>query len=128
MFCTLAHNRCTTDAQCELGFNCGDIDGDGVNECRPPGECDENTDCSGDLLCTVLSGSSVAECLPDGPCGGDPDICTMGRECLDITNGEGPPRCELPGSCSSNTDCPEGQICAAGGFGDTLRCIGGSDA
>lgn len=126
--CIVAQNRCTSAAQCEAGFTCGDIDGDGMNECRPPGACDENADCTSPLLCTVLSGSSISQCLPDGPCGGDPSVCTGERECLDITSGEGPPRCELPGSCSSNSDCPEGQICAAGGYGDTLRCIGGPDA
>ena len=124
MFCTLAHNRCTTDAQCELGYTCGDIDGDGMNECRPPGACAEHSDCRSPLLCTVNTGSSVSECSLDGPCGGGVG-CGAGRECLDISNGEGPPLCMKPGSCSSNSDCPAGQICAAGGLHDTLACIGG---
>lgn len=124
MFCTLANNRCTSASQCELGYSCGDIDGDGMNECIPPGACSSHGDCTDPLLCTVFAGSSVAECSLDGPCGGGVE-CGEGRECLDITNGEGPPLCVRPGSCSSNTDCPEGQICAPGGLHDTLACIGG---
>lgn len=123
--CMPSMNRCTADSQCEDGFTCVDVDGDGTNECVGAGFCTTNDDCRDDGRCTVEPDTSTSECAVDGACGGGAG-CIEGRSCMDLTGGNAAPTCELPGgSCATSADCDEGEVCAAPGLGFAPMCLGG---
>jgi hypothetical protein len=121
LYCVPNMQHCASASECSLGETCEDVDGDGMTECLPPGECDVTADCEGDDRCAVDPMAAGAVCEPDGACGSG--SCGGGRTCVDPT-GSGAPRCYLPGACDQDTDCPAQHVCAAPNIGDTLRCIG----
>jgi len=123
-FCVPAMVRCTSDAQCEVGLRCRDVDGDGLQECIGSELCETNADCRDEGRCGVEPSSTTSACMLDGACGGDSG-CAPDRHCVDLTGGDAAPRCELSGSCASNADCPEGQVCAAPALGLAPTCLGG---
>ncbi len=114
--------NCTSDAQCEAGYVCGQWDGVGGRECVPPeppagsgdvgDACQSSADCNGALTCyQTYTSNNTTYSFPGGVCS-QPcvpllgqcdagDVCTLDAICM-------------PG-CTSNTQCRANYSCT--GFG-----------
>jgi hypothetical protein len=107
--CQYVYRPCDASG-CALGI-CGDVDGDGDDECGGAPSCEDNTTCStpGDR-CEVRAG--VVVCASGGLCDLTGDICALGYECRDL-HGDGYGECvPIAGTCTTQSDCPPGQVCA----------------
>ncbi|MBX7190972.1 MAG: hypothetical protein K1X94_02885 [Sandaracinaceae bacterium] len=121
-FCVRGMPRCQSDVACRTLFTCTDVEGDGARECVGPGLCDALSDCSAGMTCGVEPSRLSYECLPLGLCRTGAD-CGGGRTCVDLW-GDGQRECvETGGTCSHQTDCPEGALCASPYDGGPPRCL-----
>lgn len=109
--CQYVYRPCDSAGTCPLG-TCSNIDGIGSTECGAGGACDTNAECTtpGDRCMNL---HFIVECGLGGLCnasGGD--ACASGYTCLDI-QGDGYGECvPTGGSCSSQSMCPGGGVCA----------------
>lgn len=98
--------RCTSDAPCERGDRCVDVDGDGSGESLGLGTCSTHRDCAVERLrCATSPAERSASCEPYGGCREASD-CPAGFECCDLW-GDGLRECVEAGGCRSSADCPK---------------------
>ena len=130
-FCVRIQRDCLEEFNCiGLAPRCADIDGDGNKECAgvfdpnepSPSAC-VNADC-GDAsapVCETAAIGSGTRCGQYGLCLDDTD-CAAGFSCLALWP-DGRKEC-VPsgGSCSSFSDCPPQQTCAASREGGAPSC------
>ncbi|NOY90463.1 MAG: hypothetical protein GXP55_04575 [Deltaproteobacteria bacterium] len=115
-FCVPVHIPC--DGSCTIG-ECFDVDGDGDTECIFGGECLVSSECPTGQICGSVPAGT---CGDFGPCNAASG-CPSGEECIDLAS-DGVPVCvPTGGTCSNDTDCALGQICAVPLAGGPPRCI-----
>ena len=122
-FCVRIQRDCFEDFDCiGLAPRCEDIDSDGNKECAgtfdgndPSSEtCVNALHCAGTStpVCEVAGPGSTTQCGQYGLCRDDMG-CAAGFSCLELWP-DGRKECvRSGGSCSSFTDCPIRQVCAA---------------
>ena len=133
-FCVRIQRDCAEEFDCiDLAPRCEDIDGDGNKECAgvidpnqaSPTAC-VNSDCTDASapVCETAATGSATQCGQYGLCLGDAD-CAAGFSCLELWP-DGRKEC-VPsgGSCSSFSDCPIQQVCAAPREGGAPSCQAG---
>jgi hypothetical protein len=125
-FCEYIARDCVDLDSCfGLGV-CRDFDGDGENECggnSAPSECPRSDVCSGNDVCGTDPSSLRASCGDYGPC---QSTCNSGFTCVDAW-GDGQGECvPTGGSCTTNADCPEQQVCAPPNGGGAPACQAGN--
>lgn len=123
-YCQRIARRCASFlGACPPFFNCVDVDGDGLTECRAGGAgCDTNDDCVGDV-CGFDPTAEDLVCGDHGNCRFEAD-CGPGFTCAD-TWGDGVTEC-VPdsGTCTTTADCPSPATCTTLTAGGTLACRG----
>ena len=133
-FCVRIQRDCIEEFDCiGLAPRCEDIDGDGNKECAgvfdpnqsSPTAC-VNSDCADAAapVCETAAVGSATQCGQYGLCLDDAG-CAAGFDCLELWP-DGRKEC-VPsgGSCSSFTDCPIQQTCAAPREGGAPNCQAG---
>ncbi len=105
---------------------CRDYDGDGDTECGgldTVGSTCSTAGCSGTDACGTEPTRLHSSCGDYGPC---QSACNSGFSCVDAW-GDGQGEC-VPdgGSCTTNTDCPERQVCAPPSGGGAPACQTGN--
>ena len=133
-FCVRIQRDCFEDFDCiGLAPRCEDIDGDSNKECagvfdpnQPSPSACVNSDCTDAAapVCETGATGSATQCGQYGLCLDDTD-CAAGFSCLELWP-DGRKEC-VPsgGSCSSFTDCPIQQTCAAPREGGAPNCQAG---
>jgi len=58
-----AFGPCASAADCNSGFTCSDVWGDGRTECIPPGACTTRTDCAAGEVCGVPYMGAATACI-----------------------------------------------------------------
>lgn len=121
-FCLRIQTDCLEEIDCiHVAPRCEDIDGDGNKECAgvfdpnqsSPSAC-VNSDCTDAAapVCETAGAGSTTQCGQYGLCLDDTG-CAAGFSCLELWP-DGRKECvRSGGSCSSFTDCPIRQVCAA---------------
>ena len=121
-FCVRIQRDCFEDFDCiGLAPRCEDIDGDSNKECagvfdpnQPSPSACVNSDCTDAAapVCETAGVGSATQCGQYGLCLDDTG-CAAGFSCLELWP-DGRKECvRSGGSCSSFTDCPIRQVCAA---------------
>jgi hypothetical protein len=133
-FCVRIQRDCAEEFDCiGLAPRCEDIDGDENKECagvfdpnQPSPSACVNSDCTDASapVCEAAGAGSVTQCGQYGLCLDDTD-CAGGFSCLELWP-DGRKEC-VPsgGSCSSFSDCPIQQTCAAPREGGAPSCQAG---
>lgn len=122
LFCRRALRRCASDAPCERGDRCVDVDGDGSGESLGLGTCSTHRDCAVERLrCATSPAERSASCEPYGGCREASD-CPAGFECCDLW-GDGLRECVEAGGCRSSADCPKRGIGGTHSEGGPLQCM-----
>jgi hypothetical protein len=125
-FCEYVARACADlDACFTPSGVCRDFDGDGDTECggnSAPSECPA-TACSGNDACGTDPTLLRSSCGDYGPC---QSACNGGFTCVDAW-GDGQGECvPTGGSCTTNADCPERQVCAPPNGGGAPACQAGN--
>ena len=121
-FCLRIQTDCLEEIDCiHVAPRCEDIDGDGNKECagvfdpnQPSPSACVNSDCTDAAapVCETAGAGSTTQCGQYGLCLDDTG-CAAGFSCLELWP-DGRKECvRSGGSCSSFTDCPIRQVCAA---------------
>ena len=121
-FCLRIQTDCLEEIDCiHVAPRCEDIDGDGNKECagvfdsnQPSPSACVNSDCTDAAapVCETAGAGSTTQCGQYGLCLDDTG-CAAGFTCLELWP-DGRKECvRSGGSCSSFTDCPIRQVCAA---------------
>ncbi|MBW1831908.1 MAG: hypothetical protein JRG93_13005 [Deltaproteobacteria bacterium] len=130
-FCVRIQRDCLEEFDCiGLAPRCEDIDGDGNKECagvfdpnQPSPSACVNSDCADPSapVCETAATGSATQCGQYGLCLDDTD-CAAGFSCVGLWP-DGRKEC-VPsgGSCSSFSDCPVQQTCAAPREGGAPSC------
>ncbi len=122
-FCVRIQRDCFEDFDCiGLAPRCQDIDGHGNKECAgtfdgndPSSEtCVNALHCAGTStpVCEVAGPGSTTQCGQYGLCRDDMG-CAAGFSCLELWPDDRKECVRSGGTCSSFTDCPIRQVCAA---------------
>lgn len=128
-FCERVYRDCDNEGQCP-GGRCIDVEDDGRTECAPElsgtDEACENAACGGSTpICELGLSSVLASCGDYGLCNENND-CGPGFVCATIwPSTDGRRECVPSGGCTSISDCPERQVCAASRDGGAPSCQAG---
>jgi hypothetical protein len=109
------HTACETSRDCPAGLHCRPADRP-FNVCLLPDEirCERDTDCVNAMTCGVdgicrSPCTSSLACLPEQLC--VQGVCADG---LELVNGALPVAIDAGFTCTRNSDCPVGELCARG--------------
>lgn len=109
------HSACETSRDCPAGLHCRPADRP-FNVCLLPDEirCERDTDCVNAMTCGVdgicrSACTSALACLPE-------QVCVVGvcADGLELINGTLPIVIDAGFTCTRNSDCPVGELCARG--------------
>jgi len=122
-YCEWIARPCDARAVCFSLGRCLDFDGDGDTECGGGGDCPMTSTCGGTDACGTDPTSLRTSCGDYGPC---QTACNSGFTCVDAW-GDGQGECvPTGGTCTTNVDCPERQVCAPPNGGGAPACQAGN--